>query len=80
MMKDELGDAVMREFIGVPPKRYSYLTDDNQLKKRQKLLKNVSSIREYDCLKNEVRQLQNLVHIVKNKINFFNEVSYNDEQ
>ena len=35
-MKDEFGDVVMREFIGIPPNRYSYLTDDNEVEKKTK--------------------------------------------
>ena len=36
MMKDELGGRIMKEFIGLRPKCYSYLTDDGNIDKKAK--------------------------------------------
>ena len=36
MMKDELGRKIMKEFIGLRPKCYSYLTDDGHVDKKVK--------------------------------------------
>ena len=36
MMKDELGGKIMKEFIGLRPKCYSYLTDDGKIDKKAK--------------------------------------------
>ena len=35
-MKDELGGKIMKEFIGLRPKCYSYLTDDGNVDKKAK--------------------------------------------
>ena len=35
-MKDELGGRIMKEFIGLRPKCYSYLTDDGNIDKKAK--------------------------------------------
>ena len=36
MMKDELGGKIMKEFIGLRPKCYSYLTEDGNVDKKSK--------------------------------------------
>ena len=36
MMKDELGGRIMKEFIGLRPKCYSYLADDGNVDKKAK--------------------------------------------
>ena len=36
LMKDELGGKIMKEFIGLRPKCYSYLTDDGNVDKKAK--------------------------------------------
>ena len=35
-MKDELGGRIMKEFIGLRPMCYSYLTDDGNVDKKSK--------------------------------------------
>ena len=39
-MKDELGGKIMIEFVGLRPKCYAYLTDENKVDKRAKGTKN----------------------------------------
>ena len=41
MRKDEIGGRIMKEFIGLRPKCYSYLTDDGSVDKKAKGTKNV---------------------------------------
>ena len=41
MMKEELGGKIMKEFIGLRPKCYSYLTDNGNIDKKAKETKNV---------------------------------------
>ena len=41
MMKDELGGKIMKEFIGLRPKCYSYLTEDRHVDKKARGTKNV---------------------------------------
>ena len=36
MMKDELGGKIMKEFIGLRPRCYSYLTDDGSVDNKTK--------------------------------------------
>ena len=36
MMKDELGGEIMKKFIGLRPKYYSYLTDHGKIDKKSK--------------------------------------------
>ena len=38
MLKDELGGVIGKEFIGLRPKMYSYLTDHDKVGKCQKVL------------------------------------------
>ena len=40
-MKDELGGKIMREFVALRPKTYSYLMDDCNTDKKAKGTKNV---------------------------------------
>ena len=58
-MKDELGEKLMRKFVGLRAKYYSYLIDDGKRKLRFENYKN--------CL--EATQLENKMnHLEKNKI------------
>ena len=40
-MKDELGGKIIKEFVGLRAKTYSYLTDDNNESKKAKSTKNM---------------------------------------
>ena len=40
-MKDELGGQIMKEFVGLIPKPYSYLKDNNDKDKKSKRYKKV---------------------------------------
>ena len=40
-MKDELDEKIMAKFVGLKPKRYTYLTDDRWYDKSQTLQKSV---------------------------------------
>ena len=41
LMKDELGEKIMTNFIALRPKTYSYLTDDHNENKKEKAQKSV---------------------------------------
>ena len=42
LMKDELGGQIMKEFVGLRTKTYSYLKDNNNEDKKAKGTKSVS--------------------------------------
>ena len=46
-MKDELGGRIIKEFIGLRPKCYSYLTDDGNVDKKAKGTKRCVIKRNY---------------------------------
>ena len=48
-MKDELGGEIMIEFVGLRPKCYVYLTDENKVDERAKRTKKMCDKR-YDIL------------------------------
>ena len=64
MMKDELGGKIMKEFIELRPKRYSYLTDDGNVDKKAKgakkcLIKKEIMFNNYvECLKEKKKILK----------------------
>ena len=75
LMKDELGGKIIKEFIALRPKTYSYLMDDNSNKKKDKgtkkcVMKRILKFNDYkECLfKNKI--------ILKSKQRFKSE-SYN---
>ena len=41
-MKDELSGQIMKIFVGLQPKTFIYLKENNEEKKRQKVQKSVS--------------------------------------
>ena len=64
MIKDELGGKVMKEFIGLRPKCYSYLTDDGNVDKKAKgtkkcvIKKEIMSNNHIECLKEKKKILK----------------------
>ena len=64
-MKDELGGKIMKEFIGLRPKCYSYLTDDGNVDKKAKgtktcVIKKETMFNNYvECLKENKKILKN---------------------
>ena len=64
MVKDELGGKIMKEFIGLRPKCYSYLTDDGNVDKKTKgtkkyLIKKEIMFNNYvECLKEKKKILR----------------------
>ena len=64
-MKDVLGGKIMKEFIGLRPKCYSYLTDDGFIDKKAKgtikcVIKKEIMFNEYlECLKEKKKILRN---------------------
>ena len=59
LMKDELGGKIIKEFVALRPKTYSYLTDDCEEDKKAKgtkkcVIKRVIKFNDYkDCLLND---------------------------
>ena len=49
MMKDGLGGYLMKEFIGLRPKSYAYLTDDGKIDKRAKGVKKCITKKNLRC-------------------------------
>ena len=54
-MKDELGEQIMKKFVGLKAKTYSYLSDNNDEDKNPKRRKNVCHKK-----KNLISRLQKL--------------------
>ena len=72
-MKDELGGKIMKEFVGLTEKAYSYLKDNNDEDKKVKvtkkcIIKRKLKFQDYtNCL--EAAQIENEInHLQKNKI------------
>ena len=65
MMKDELGGKIMKEFIGLRPRCYSYLTEDGNVDKKAKgtkkcVIKKEIMFNNYvECLKEKKKILKN---------------------
>ena len=73
LMKDELDGQVMKEFVGLRAKAYSYLKDNNDEDKKAKgtikcVIKRKLKFQDYkNCLK--AAQVENKInHLEKNKI------------
>ena len=73
-MKDELGGKIMKKFVGIRAKTYSYLIDDGSEDKKGKytkkcVIKRKLKFENYkNCLK--ATQLENKInYLEKNKIN-----------
>lgn len=41
MIKDKLGGEVMKKYVGLPPKIYSWIKENDEEEKRQKKPKNL---------------------------------------
>ena len=73
-MKDELGGKIMREFVRLRAKTYSYLIDDGSEDKKAKnrkkyVIKRKLRIENYKiCL--EATQLENKINHLEKKINW----------
>ena len=70
-MKDELGRQIMKEFVGLRAKTYSYLKDNNDEDKKAKgrsVIKRKLKFEDYkNCL--EAAQIENKINnLEKNKI------------
>ena len=70
-MKDELGGQIMKEFVGLRAKTYSYLKDNNDEDKKAKgrsVIKRKLKFEDYrNCL--EAAQIENKINnLEKNKI------------
>ena len=65
MMKDELGGKIMKEFIGLRPKSYSFLTDDGKIDKKSKGTKKCG-IKKETMFNNYVEYLKEKKKILKN--------------
>ena len=71
-MKDELGGKIMKEFVGLRAKTYSYLIDDSSKYKKAKgtqkcIIKRKPKFKDFkNCL--ETAQLENKInHLAKKK-------------
>ena len=84
-MKDETGGVAIKEFVGLKPKMYSFLVDNNNHKKVKGVNKNVVQTiphNEYKgillnkkCLRHSMKRIQSKVHKIRtyeiNKISLF---------
>ena len=68
-MKNELGGRIMKEFIGLRPKCYSYLTDDGNVDKKAKgtkkcVIKKEIMFNNYvECLKEKKKNIKKTTKI-----------------
>ena len=64
MMKDELGGKIMKEFIGLRPRCYSYLIEDGNIDKKAKgtkkcvIKKEIMSNSYVECLKEKEKNIK----------------------
>ena len=84
-MKDQTGGVAIKEFVGLKPKMYSFLVDNNNHKKVKGVNKNVVQTiphNEYKgillnkkCLRHSMKRIQSKVHKIRtyeiNKISLF---------
>ena len=84
-MKDETGGVAIKEFVGLKPKMYSFLVDNNNHKKVKGVNENVVQTiphNEYKgillnkkCLRHSMKRIQSKVHKIRtyeiNKISLF---------
>ena len=92
LVKDELGGRIMKEFVALRPKCYSYLTDENIVDKRAKGTKNCVIKRcllfnDYlKCLKEKKKILRSQQRFKSDEHNVYTEkdnkiaLSYNDNK
>ena len=91
-MKDELGGKIMKEFIGLRPKCYSYLTGENKIHKGAKgtkkcVVKRCLMFNDYvECLKEKKKILRSQQRFRSDEHNIYTEeinkvaLSYNDDK
>ena len=79
LMKDELGGEIITEFIGLRPKTYSYLTDNDKIDKKAKGTKKcpVNKMIKFDdyknCLLNDKILLKSQQRFISNKHDVYTE-------
>ena len=79
LMKDELGGEIITEFIGLRPKTYSYLTDNDKIDKKAKGTKKcpVNKMIRFDdyknCLLNDKILLKSQQRFISNKHDVYTE-------
>ena len=64
-MKDETGGVVIEEFIGLKPKMYSLLADDNEHEKAKSMNKNIVATIRYNEYKDVLLNNNCLRHSMK---------------
>ena len=91
-MKDELGRKIMKEFVGLRPKCYSYLTDDGNVDKKAKgtkkcVIKKEIMFNNYvECLKENKKILKKQQRFKSDTHNVYTEeinkiaLSFNDDK
>ena len=92
LMKDELGGKIMKEFIVLRPKCYSYLTDDGKIDKKAKgtkkcvIKKDLMFDNYSECLKEKKKKLRSQQRFKSDAHNVYTEeinkiaLSFNDDK
>ena len=92
LMKGELGGRIMREFVSLRPKCYSYLKDDGKVDKKAKgtkkcVIERCLKFNDYfECLKEEKKILRSQERFKSDEHNVYTEeinkivLSYNDDK